>query len=521
MTDIESNYAALEHLLDTIATQTTDACSEIEVADLAQRHETIARRIESLGNRRILEVSDRNAHQAVGCVNMTEFLRSNLRITHPKKRMAAVQALEPMLAMTGEKLPPACPTTAAEATAGTIGPDHVHAVLDVMAKIPSAVDVVERAKAEKQLAEFAVTLTPKEISAAGSRILAHLDPDGELTDDRDRNRQRKLSLGAQDSQLMSKLSATLDPATRALFDVVLAAWAAPGMNNPDDDQSPSGDSAQVDPAVLREAADCDCRSQSQRNHDALTALLRAATDGGLLGESHRGLPPHIIVSITDEQLREHAGIARTATGADLPMSDVVKLAADAQPHLTVFSETTGEPLFYGRAKRLASRAQRFMAFAKYKGCSKDNCPVPFAHTEMHHAETDWADGGLTDSTDMAPACGPHNRAVGDKPHHWVTEKIVDGPDRGRYGWRRNTDPPEQLRANHLHRIDELLRQGSDMPASTRVPETSSTATDPWIEPAVTTRPRGSAVELALIDIIRRESPSVYVIDPEMIAHYRR
>ncbi|MGU3291377.1 HNH endonuclease signature motif containing protein [Williamsia sp. M5A3_1d] len=90
-----------------------------------------------------------------------------------------------------------------------------------------------------------------------------------------------------------------------------------------------------------------------------------------------------------------------------------------------------------------------MAFAQYRGCSKDDCGVPFAHTEMHHAENDWADGGLTDSTNLAPACGPHNRAVGTEPHQWSTEKITDGPDKGRYG---------TARANHLHRIDELLRR---------------------------------------------------------------
>ncbi|MGU3292685.1 DUF222 domain-containing protein [Williamsia sp. M5A3_1d] len=458
MNDIQSDYAALEQIVDRILSADSSSCTEEEVADLAIRHERIARKLEAVGNRRILEVSDRDAHRAVGCVNLTEFLRTTLRVTQPKKRLKEVQALESLHAMTGEKLPPVCPNTARELAAGAIGPDHVHAVLDVLAKIPTAVETEHREFAEKTLAEFATTLTPKEIAAAGVRILAHLDPDGRLTDDRDRARNRKLNLGCQDSQLMSKLTATLDPVTRALFDVVLAKWAAPGMNNPDDEQSPKGDHGDADPALLREAADRDCRSQSQRNHDALKALLEAAVNGGLLGNSHRGLPPQIIVSITDAQLREHAGVAHTATGSDLPMTDVVKLAAGAQTHLAVFSDVTNEPLFFGRTRRLASQAQRLMAFAQYRGCSKGDCGVPFAHTEMHHAETDWAEGGLTDSTHMAPACGPHNRAVGIEPHQWVTEKIADGPDKGQYGWRRNTDPPDKLRANHLHRIDELLRR---------------------------------------------------------------
>ncbi|WP_052688743.1 HNH endonuclease signature motif containing protein [Williamsia herbipolensis] len=470
MNELVADYAALEQILDKIAASDSTACDEETVAELAIRHEHAIRRMESIGNQRILEVSDRDAHRTVGCVTVTEFLQTKLRITHPKKRLDMVRSLEPMRAMTGEKLPPVCPNSARELAAGTIGADHVHAILDVLKKIPSAVGAEQRAFAEQTLAEFATTLTPKEIGAAGVRILAHLDPDGQLTDDRDRARNRKLNLGCQDSQLMSKLTATLDPITRALFDVVLAKWAAPGMNNPDDDQSPEGDHEDANPELLKEAADRDCRSQSQRNHDAFKALLDAAVNGGLLGGSHRGLPPQIIVSITDAQLREHAGVARTATGSDLPISDVIKLATDAQPHLAVFDDVTGEPLFFGRGRRLASQAQRLMAFAQYKGCSKDDCTTPFAHTEMHHAETDWADGGHTDSPHMAPACGRHNRAVGAEPHQWATEKITDGPDRGRYGWRRNTDPPETLRANQLHRIDELFERYRNLPDDVPAPK---------------------------------------------------
>ncbi|NED66502.1 DUF222 domain-containing protein, partial [Streptomyces sp. SID10244] len=67
--------------------------------------------------------------------------------------------------------------------------------------------------------------------------------------------------------------------------------------------------------TLREAAQRDTRSPAQRNHDALKALLETALDGGALGTSHRGLPPHLIVKITESELRELAGVGHTATGA--------------------------------------------------------------------------------------------------------------------------------------------------------------------------------------------------------------
>ncbi len=468
---LRADYIALEHLLDRIADTESSACTDEGVADLAVRHERAVRRMESIGNRRILDVSDRDAFRISGCQSMSEFVATALRITHPKKRLRAVEALESMHAMTGEKMAPVCPNTARELASGAIGADHVNVVLDVMARIPATVTPERREFAEKSLAEYATTLTPRKLTAAGVRILAHLDPDGTLTDDRDRARNRKLTLGCQDSQLMSKLSATLDPTTRALFDVVLAAWAAPGMNNPDEEDSPRGDKKDTDSDTVREAAARDHRSQPQRNHDALAALLRSAVDGGLLGTSHRGLPPHVIISMTETQLRERAGVVRTATGTDLPISDALTLAAVAQMHLAVFDDHTDEALFYGRSRRLASQAQRFVAFAKYRGCSKGDCTVPFAHTEMHHAETDWANGGLTDCNHLAPACGPHNRAVGPEPYQWTTEKIADGPDRGRYGWRRNADPPDRLRANHLHRIDEILERH-------RAPHDSSRGDEP-------------------------------------------
>ncbi|MGJ0119666.1 DUF222 domain-containing protein [Williamsia sp. MIQD14] len=445
----------MESLLTEIADESTDALTESEVAELAITHERLTRTMGSTGLRRIADVSDREAYRTVQCRNLIEFVGEQLRVAAPKKRLREVAELSSMLSMTGEPLPPRCPETAAAMADGALSHEHVIAVLDVLDKVPAATPSGARDRAEAQLADIARDFGPREIARAGARILAHLDPDGDLPSDRDRARNRGVGIGTQDSLLMSKLTGHLDPMTRALFDVVLAAWAAPGMNNPDDDHSPHGGNDGVDPARVREAADRDHRSQSQRNHDALKALLQAAVDGGLLGGSHRGLPPHIIVSITDTQLRERAGIAHTATGADLPMTDVIALAATAQMHLSVFDDITGEPLFYGRGKRLATQAQRFVLFSQYGGCGKAGCPAPFAHVEIHHADTDWADGGATDVTELAPACGPHNRVVGDGPGRFRTVKIDSGPDRGRYGWTPNgsTGPP---RANHLHRPAQIV-----------------------------------------------------------------
>jgi hypothetical protein len=128
---------------------------------------------------------------------------------------------------------------------------------------------------------------------------------------------------------MSEFDGALTPKARAMLDVILAKMAAPGMNNPDDKDSPRGATLDADIEKLKEAAGRDNRSTGQRNHDALEALFKLVLDGGVLGKSHRGLPPHIIVKVNETDLRDRAGLGHTATGTQLPIADIIEMAAEA------------------------------------------------------------------------------------------------------------------------------------------------------------------------------------------------
>ncbi|WP_347958157.1 DUF222 domain-containing protein, partial [Gordonia aichiensis] len=77
---------------------------------------------------------------------------------------------------------------------------------------------------EAQLAAVARDLTPDGVRMAGVRLLAHLDPDGQLTDDRDRRRRRGVALMPQGRDLMSKVRALLTPALRAEMEIMLQSW---------------------------------------------------------------------------------------------------------------------------------------------------------------------------------------------------------------------------------------------------------------------------------------------------------
>ena len=149
------DYAELHALLERIAERTSDACTEAEVAELAITHEHAVRTMGSIGLRRILDVSDRDAFRAVQATKLDEFVAQWLRIPNPRRRLRQVTELSRLHAMTGEKLPPRCPEISDAMADGDLAHEHVDAVLDVMAKVPAATPPEVRDLAEKQLAEIA------------------------------------------------------------------------------------------------------------------------------------------------------------------------------------------------------------------------------------------------------------------------------------------------------------------------------------------------------------------------------
>ncbi|NMO03339.1 DUF222 domain-containing protein [Gordonia sp. TBRC 11910] len=451
---VDQLYELVEVSVDHVAASSTTELSQRELAALLYTQERIGRKLACVGLQRVREAQDRAAFTAVGFTTLRQFLSTGIRLGGgpASRRITAANAVSQRRAVTGQPLPPHRPCTAEAIADGAIGEDHVTVIESVMTKIPAAVGVDRIAQAEKELAANARLFNPTDLAKIGDRLLAHLDPDGRLTDDRDRQRQRGLTLCPQDQQLMSTLKGLLTPTVRAMLEVILSAWAAPGMNNPDDEEPVfgPGDDPQLDPQVLAEARARDTRTQAQRNHDALAAMLRYVLGHGALGRPDR-LPAEVVVTTSLAELANVAGFGYTATGTDIPVGDLVEIAAQAGVWLEVFADHTQEVLYLGRANRFASKAQRLALFGRDRGCTAPLCSVPFAHTEAHHAP-DWAKNGHTDIDKLGAACGRHNRMVGSRPGQWETRVLDAGPHSGRMGWRpAGSDGPWQV--NPVHRID--------------------------------------------------------------------
>jgi hypothetical protein len=435
-------------LLDELAATPMTACSDTEVIEAAKLSEQIATRTHFQGDRAILEISDRSVHRKVGKVSLSNFLNFDLRIAQPTMRIAHMKATARFHGLTGQPEEPKYPTLSKAYEQGLIGHTHLSAALEALDKIPGAVPHDKKVAAEATLGEKATEHIPSDITNMGARILAHLDPDGQLVEEKERQQRRNLWINQNRVDGMAKLNGHLPPITRALWDTMLDAWAKPGMNSLSDPESPTGAIGDADPDVLAAAVKRDDRSQAQRNLDAMHMLLVSAMKEGVLGKTHRGLPVALIAKASVTDLLAGAGYATTASGSTIPIPDLLTALGevtdptDVQQFLAVFSDAIDLPLYLGRSRRLASTEQRIASFSRTGGevCSFPGCGQPASRSEMHHAKEDWADGGKTDITDLAPACGPHNRMVGPNPGQYTTGIYEDGPLAGRCWWQLNAEP---------------------------------------------------------------------------------
>jgi hypothetical protein len=134
-----------------------------------------------------------------------------------------------------------------------------------------------------------------------------------------------------------------------------------------------------------------------------------------------------------------------AGGALLPMAEVIRQASAAHHYLAVFDDHTDEAVYLGRAKRLASKGQQIVLYAKDRGCTKPRCPAPGYWCEAHHVQGWTAEDGPADIDTLTLACPPHNRLI-DKTR-WRTRKLIDAGVRGHYS-RRSAPVRADVRAVH-------------------------------------------------------------------------
>jgi hypothetical protein len=433
-----------------------DALTRTELLAVMDDLETLTCRLPTQSHRLLTRLQAQTTPTAMGAKSWNAVLRIRWRLSpaEASRRLHEAADLAAGKSLLGQPLAPMLPAVAAAQAAGLLTGEHVTVIRDAIKALPSWVDTTTGAQFEVDLVRVAVGVGPKELRDTAALRLFLLDQDGPEPDDDQRARKRRLSAGRQGRDAMTPLSADLTPHAWAVWEVIFAKYAAPGMCNPDDPQPcTSGTPTQAQ-------IDNDQRTPAQRQHDAMLVIGRIALMSGELGQLN-GLPVAVIIRTTLADLESRAGIGVTGGGTKIPIADVINMAAHAHHHLAVFDGATGQALALFRARRVASPAQRIMLIARDGGCTKPCCTVGAYGCQAHHASKDWRHGGDTNVDDMTLACGTDNRSVDDGGWHTSINT------RGQCEW---TPPPDldhgQSRINHYHRPETLLTPPEQDPTET-------------------------------------------------------
>ncbi len=447
MSSIADVFSGLETAVEAVGAVDWDALGVAELLECLDRLETVRRRARACAYDGAAAVDRRDEKMLGG--RSKRILADVLRVTpgEANRRIQGGAQMSPRTSLTGQQMPPELAATAKAWHSGTLGGEHLRTIQRFFRELPDHVAPAEADKAEAFLAEKAAVLRPDQLERLAAQLALRLNPDGNFSD-ADRARKRGFTwCGGQgpDGMSVGRLIAT--PELRAMIEAWTAKFAAPGMCNPDD-QSPT-----VTGEPSQETIDRDARSHAQRQHDALTALVRGQLGDPTLGQ-HNGLPVTVIVSATLEQLHAGAGVAVTAGGTLLPMRDVIRMASHAWHYLCVFDQHTKRPLYLGRSKRIASADQRIVLHNKDRGCTAPGCDMPGYLCEVHHVD-EWFDGGLTNIDKLTFACRAHHRLI--KPGGWKTRKLKDGSTE----WLPPPHLPLRGGSNSYHHPERMLPQDSD------------------------------------------------------------
>lgn len=472
-----------------------------ELLAIQSEREQRTRADEMIDHRIQAALMDRATPHEIGGKSWTDVLATRMRISvrEAARRVATASDLGPRHVIGGEVLEPVLPACAAALRAGAINSGHIAIIRGALNKASAYIDAGKRGQLESTLVDIATTNTPETLQKAAEHALRLLNQDGNGPDVA--RHRRGLKIGAQDADGLTFVSGWVDAEFAAYLRAILDVWARPGINNPDDaapqcnpipnpldDESADAQSSadpefdfEVEPQIQPEPEDetapqvesaseepevadtaeppvkwdldeflRDPRTQSQRNHDALKAILRDTLMSKRLGQ-HNGLPVSVVVSTTLGELEAAAGIAVTGSGTLMPMRDLIRLAEHAHHYLIVYREHTAEPLYMGRSKRLATKAQRLLLYNRDRGCTRPGCTEAACRCQAHHADPSWQHGGLTDAPTLGLGCGPDNLLA---ELGWTTS--IDSTT-GRVHWH----PPPlmdtgQDTLNHHFHPEELL-----------------------------------------------------------------
>ncbi|WP_020500427.1 HNH endonuclease signature motif containing protein [Sciscionella marina] len=352
------------------------------------------------------------------------------------------RALFGALGISGEPLSPDLPNTAEAYSRGDLGAEHVDRIRRFATELPA--DVLTGGSwpiAENCLAQIASETGPRGLSRPIRELHARLDPDGQAPNDHEPSRPWR-EIWVQQRADDWLIEGHLDQETGLKLRSVLDA-----LNK---NRSPET----VDGATV-------FRRPSERDADAFAEIVQLAANPESLPENG-GEPFTIVVTMSEECLREGVGAGTTMDGSTIPATQLRRIACDAGVIPTVLG-SEGEVLDMGCRERTAPPKLRRRLIARDRGCAHPDCDKPPALTQAHHVRHH-ANGGYTTEDNMVLLCAYHHTLV----HHTAWEVRI-------HNGRPEFSPPGYRAAISAGR---QTRRTSGSPSALRDPSVRCTARKP-------------------------------------------
>lgn len=346
------------------------------------------------------------------------------------------------------------PLTTAAVRSGRASMAQAEAITTAVDLLPDELPQPLKVEAEEYLLGYVDSCTPRQLRVLGQKVLEVVAPDvadellgRKLADDEREARRRTFFSYRRNGDGTTDIKARLSDLTATRLLTYLQSFMNPRRDHLDDDARGAGTNGaeQVHPDTHEPGrAPDDRRPHGERMGAALTSLLETLDASHL--PVHGGNATTVVVTIGYEKLLSGLGYATTpdVNGGDhlVSAAEARRLACTARIVPAVL-DGASQVLDLGRARRLATPAQRLALALVQRTCIAEGCHLPATWCEAHHGDDTWAAGaGRTDLAELELACSRHHHLLHDPDYR--TERIhpPDDPSRrGRIRFHRRSSSP--------------------------------------------------------------------------------
>ncbi|MGY6658184.1 DUF222 domain-containing protein [Amycolatopsis sp. TRM77291] len=189
----------------------------------------------------LAEIESRGVRDLYGYNSIAVFYEHVARVPRAEAQRVTGRALalNSRRARDGTSIDPVAPLTGTAATTGALAEASIDRIVTVMKKLPEHVTASARLEAEKGLVELAGVARPRDVTVAGTDLLAEHDPDGKPKDDPAPQRRRSEFWLRQKRTGRWDMRGDLDAETGARLNALLVPRAYPAPDKKADDRSPA------------------------------------------------------------------------------------------------------------------------------------------------------------------------------------------------------------------------------------------------------------------------------------------